>query len=368
MSSTFGKNIHISLAGESHGEALGVIMDGFPAGFRVDMEALSAFLARRAPGQNRFSTPRREADAPKFLSGLLGGVTTGAPILAIIENTNQKSADYAALADIPRPGHADYTAHIKYGGHADARGGGHFSGRLTAPLAVAGGIARQMLSEKGILVFAHIRAIGGVWGEAPAYSPSDIPALSAVAEKEFPAFDDAAAPRMEAEMDAAREAGDSVGGIIEVSVLGLPAGLGAPMFDRVEGRISAAVWGVPAVRGIEFGEGFGAANLRGSENNDAFYYDEDGAVRTRTNHAGGVLGGISTGEPLVFRVGIKPTPSIFKEQESISLSKKEAATLSTKGRHDPCIVPRAVPALEAATSLAVLDLLFDHDMLWKKER
>lgn len=368
MSSTFGKNIHVSVAGESHGEALGVIMDGFPAGFHVDMEALSAFLARRAPGRNQFSTPRKEADAPKFLSGLLNDVTTGAPILAIIENTNTKSADYAALADIPRPGHADYTAHVKYGGFADMRGGGHFSGRLTAPLTVAGGIARQMLFEKGISVFAHIRAIGGVWGEAPAYCESDIPALAAVAEKDFPAFDEVAAPRMEAAIDAAREAGDSVGGSIEVSVLGLPAGLGSPMFARAEGRISSAVWGVPAVRGIEFGEGFGAAHLRGSENNDAFYYDGDGVVRTRTNHAGGILGGITTGEPLVFRVAIKPTPSIFKEQESISLSKKEGATLKIQGRHDPCIVPRAVPVLEAVTALAVLDLLFDHDMCYNKER
>ncbi len=366
MTSSYGKNIRISIAGESHSDGIGVIIDGLPAGFTVDMDALSAFLKRRAPGQNRFSTPRKEADAPQFLSGILENVTTGAPILAVIQNTNTRSSDYAALSDVPRPGHADYTAHVKYGGAADARGGGHFSGRLTAPLAVAGGIARQMLSEKGISVFAHIRAIHGVWGEAPSYAPEDIPALAAICEKPFPVFDDAAGEAMMAEIDAARSLGDSVGGIIEVSVLGLPKGLGAPMFDRAEGRISAAVWGIPAVRGIEFGNGFAAASLFGSENNDAFYYDEAQNVRTRTNHAGGVLGGITTGEPLVFRVVIKPTPSISREQESISLSKKESATLSVSGRHDPCILPRAVPVLEAATALSVLDLLLDHDMCFHK--
>ncbi len=365
MSSTFGKNIKISIAGESHGEALGVIIDGLPAGFAPSMEELSAFLKRRAPGQNRFSTPRKEADAPEFLSGLLNGRTTGAPLMAIIRNTSARSADYNAFRDMPRPGHADFTAEVKYGGFQDARGGGHFSGRLTAPLCIAGGLAKQMLSEKGISVFAHIDSIHGVEGRAPAYTDADIQALRAVAEKDFPSFDDAAGEEMQAEIDKARKEGDSVGGVIRVLVLGLPAGMGAPMFDRVEGRLAHAIFGVPAVRGVEFGNGFAATTLLGSENNDAFGYDENGAVCTRTNRCGGTLGGITTGMPLWFRVAVKPTPSIFRPQESVRLSEKTDETLVIEGRHDPCIVPRAVPVLEAVTSLVLLDMLLDTDKIWK---
>ncbi len=366
MSSTFGKNIKISVSGESHADAIGVIADGFPAGFPINMDALSAFLKRRAPGQNRFSTPRKEGDVPEFLSGLLENVTTGAPVMAIIRNTNTRSKDYDALRDIPRPGHADFAAEVKYGGFQDVRGGGHFSGRLTAPLCIAGGIALQMLKEKGIEIFAHIRCIHGEEGAPPSYTPDEIPALRTIAEKDFPVWDDAAGMRMQAEIDKARLELDSVGGVIEVAAIGLPAGIGAPMFDRLEGKIAAAVFGVPAVRGIEFGSGFAAATLLGSENNDAFYYDTDGTVKTRTNHAGGTLGGISTGMPLVYRVAIKPTPSIAKTQESISLSKKTGATLSVEGRHDPSIVPRAVPVLEAVTALALLDALLDMETIWRK--
>jgi len=365
MSSTFGKNIKISVAGQSHADAIGVILDGLPAGFPVDMDALTAFLKRRAPGQNRFSTPRKEGDAPEFLSGFLENVTTGAPIMAIIRNTNTRSKDYDALRDIPRPGHADYTAEIKYGGFQDVRGGGHFSGRLTAPLCIAGGIALQMLKEKGIEIFAHIRCVHGEEGTPPAYTPDEIPALRQIAEKDFPAWDDKRGARMQAEIDKARLSQDSVGGVIEVAAIGLPAGIGAPMFDRLEGKIASAVFGVPAVRGIEFGNGFAAAALLGSENNDAFYYDTDGTVKTRTNHAGGMLGGISTGMPLVYRVAVKPTPSIAKPQESISLSKKTGAVLSVEGRHDPSIVPRAVPVLEAVTALALLDALLDYKTIWR---
>lgn len=366
MSSTFGNHIRISVAGQSHADAIGVIIDGIPAGFRVDMEALSAFMGRRAPGQNRFSTARKEADAPEFLAGLLENVTTGAPIMAVIRNTNTRSSDYDKLRDVPRPGHADLTAALKYGGFQDVRGGGHFSGRLTAPLCIAGGIALQMLQEKGIEVFSHIRSIRGVEGKAPAYTPEDVPALRAIREKAFPVWDDGQGEKMQAEIDRARQNADSVGGVIETAVFGLPAGLGTPMFSRMEGKIAAAVFGVPAVRGIEFGNGFAAAALCGSENNDAFYYDTDGTVKTRTNRCGGVLGGITTGMPLVFRAAVKPTPSIGREQKSISLSKKEAEALTVTGRHDPCIVPRAVPVLEAVTALAVLDAMYDHDMNWKK--
>ncbi len=366
MSSIFGNHIKISIAGQSHAEAIGVIIDGLPAGFTVDMEALSAFMRRRAPGQNRFSTPRKEADAPEFLSGLVDTVTTGAPVMAVIRNTNTRSADYDALRDVPRPGHADLVAELKYGGFQDVRGGGHFSGRLTAPLCIAGGIALQMLREKGIEVFAHIRSVHGVEGTAPAYSPADLPGLRAIAEKAFPVWDDAAGEKMQAEIDNARTSLDSVGGVIEVVAFGVPAGLGAPMFRRLEGRIAEAAFGVPAVRGIEFGNGFEAAALYGSENNDAFYYDTDGTVKTRTNRCGGTLGGITTGMPLVYRVAIKPTPSIAREQDSIRLSRKENAVLAVRGRHDPCIVPRTVPVMEAVTAIVLLDALCDSDMVWKK--
>ena len=366
MSSCFGENIRVSVAGESHGEALGVIIDGLPAGFQIDMEALSAFMKRRAPGQNRFSTPRKEGDKPEFLSGLRENVTTGAPLLAVIRNTNTRSADYNALRDVPRPGHADFTAEMRYGGFQDARGGGHFSGRLTAPLCIAGGIARQMLLEKGISVFALIKSVHGVEGEMPAYRKEEEDALRKIAEKPFPVWDDAAGEKMQAEIEKARMAEDSVGGVIEIAVLGMPKGIGSPMFDRMECKIASFAFGVPAVRGVEFGNGFDAAKLLGSENNDSFYFDEDGDIKTKTNRHGGLLGGITTGMPLIYRVAIKPTPSIFKEQDSVSLTEKKNTKLSIKGRHDPCIVQRAVPVMEAVTALAVLDALMAPDSIWKK--
>lgn len=326
MASIYGNNIKISIFGQSHSAAIGVTVDGLPAGFAVDMEKLQAFLDRRAPGNSEFSTPRKEADRPEFLSGLVGNVTCGAPLTAVIGNTNTKSADYDNIRDIPRPGHADYTAHMKYGGFEDVSGGGHFSGRLTAPLCIAGGIIMQILESKGISVRAEILEIGGN------------------RENPFAAISEAKAE------------GDSVGGIISCTVTGLPAGIGEPMFDGMENRIAQAVFAIPAVKGIEFGAGFESARMRGSENNDEFYC-EDGAVKTRTNNHGGILGGISSGMPVVFRVCIKPTPSIAKEQRSISYTEKKDAVLSVRGRHDPCIVPRAVPCVEAAAAIAVYDLM-----------
>ena len=364
MSSIFGNHIKVSVAGESHGEAIGVMIEGLPAGFTVDMDALSGFMRRRAPGNNRFSTPRKEGDVPEFLSGLLQNVTTGAPVMAIIRNTNTRSGDYAALSDIPRPGHADMTAQMKYGGFQDVRGGGHFSGRLTAPLCIAGGIALQMLREKGVEVFAHISSIHGVHGCEPEYIAENLPALRRIAEKSFPVWEDAKGEEMQGEIDRAREKRDSVGGVVSVAAMGLPAGLGAPMFSRMEGRIAAAVFGIPAIRGITFGNGFEAADLYGSENNDAFYFDGE-TVKTRTNRCGGVLGGITTGMPLLYSVAVKPTPSIGIEQESVSLSRKEGATLSVSGRHDPCILPRIVPVLEGVTALVLLDTLLDNGSVWK---
>ncbi len=348
MSSSYGENLHIHIFGESHGPTVGVTVEGIPAGERVDLEALQHFLDRRAPGRSAWSTPRKEADVPEFLSGLREGKTCGTPLTAVLRNANTRSGDYDALRDVPRPGHADYTAWVKYGESRDSRGGGHFSGRLTAPLCVAGGICLQLLAKEGITVLSRIAAIGGVWDEG---------ALTAsTAEKAFPTVSDAGGEAMRSAIAAARAEGDSLGGIIECAVLGLPAGLGDPMFDGMENRIAAAVFAVPAVKGIEFGAGFAAAGLRGSENNDAFSV-ENGRIITESNHCGGVLGGITDGMPLTFRAAVKPTPSIARPQRSVDLTTGETVPLTVTGRHDPCIVPRAVPCIEAAAAIAVYDAL-----------
>ena len=352
MSSTYGENLKLSIFGQSHGAAIGMTLDGIPAGLPVDLEELQAFLNRRAPGQNDYSTPRKEEDRPEFLSGVLNGFTCGAPIAAIIRNTNTRSGDYANLKDCPRPGHADYTAQIKYGGFQDPAGGGHFSGRLTAPLCVAGGLCKQWLETRGIRVGAHIAAIAGI-PDTP-FDPM-APQLDRVGT-DFPVLDIDAGEQMRRAVAEARMAQDSVGGIIACAVTGLPAGLGEPMFGGVEGRIAQLVYGIPAVKGVEFGIGFQAANLRGSQNNDP-YRMENGRVITATNHCGGILGGITNGMPLLFRAAIKPTPSISQAQQSVSLSRGEEQALIVKGRHDPCIVHRAVPVVEAAAAIAVFDLL-----------
>ena len=359
MSSTYGENLKLSIFGQSHGAAIGMTLDGIPAGLPVDLEQLQTFLNRRAPGQNDYSTPRREEDRPEFLSGLLDGHTCGAPLAAIIRNTNTRSGDYSNLKDCPRPGHADYTAQVKYGGCQDAAGGGHFSGRLTAPLCIAGGLCKQWLETRGIRVGAHIAAIAGV--EDDAFDPM-CPQLEAV-NTDFPVLKPQAGAKIREAVSAARMSLDSVGGIIECAVTGLPVGLGEPMFGGVEGRIAQIVYGIPAVKGVEFGIGFEAANLRGSENNDPFRM-ENGKVVTATNHCGGILGGITNGMPLLFRAAIKPTPSVSQVQQSVSLSLGENRELVVKGRHDPCIVPRAVPVVEAAAAIAIFDLLLQNG--WKK--
>ena len=358
MSSEFGRKLKVTVFGQSHGKAIGVTVDGFPAGEAIDMEALNAFMARRKPGKSPLSTARKEADAPVFLSGVENGVTCGFPLCAVIENGDQHSKDYDALLDLPRPGHADYTAHVKWGGAADMRGGGHFSGRLTAPLCVAGGIAKQMLARRGIHIGAHLAAVAGIADEPfPLRPTADL--FAAVAAKTFPVLDDRAGAKMQLAILAAREAGDSVGGIIECAVTGLPAGLGGPMFDGVENRLAAALFGIPAVKGVEFGAGFAAAAMFGSANNDPFLLEE-GEIVTATNHAGGILGGITNGMPVTFRLGIKPTPSIGKPQRTVSLSRMEEAELVIHGRHDPCVAHRAVPVAEAVAALTVLDLLLEE--------
>ena len=331
MASVFGNNLKISIFGQSHSEAIGVTIDGLPAGIEIHMDKLQEFMNRRAPGNSRYTTKRKEADKPEFLSGLVDNVTCGAPLTAVIRNTNQHSNDYDNLKDTPRPGHADYTAHVKYGGHEDLRGGGHFSGRLTAPLCVAGGIVKQILEAKGITVSADISEIGG--------------------KKE----------NFYEEIEKAMAEGDSVGGIISCKIEGVPVGVGDPIFDGIENRIALAVFGIPAVKGIEFGAGFEAARMKGSENNDT-YLVENGEIHTRSNNAGGISGGISNGNDITFNVAVKPTPSISREQDSISYSKMENVKLEVKGRHDPCIVLRAVPCVEAAAAVAIYDLLLSAIM------
>ena len=357
MSSEFGKILKVSVFGQSHGTAIGVNIDGLPAGEAIDLEELQRFLDRRRPGKNKLSTARNEGDAPEILSGLENGKTCGAPLCAIIRNSDQHSGDYAELADKPRPGHADYTAWVKWKGHADMRGGGHFSGRLTAPLCVAGGIAKQILARRGVYVGAHLGSVGTVCDEHfPLFPTREL--FEEIAAKPFPALDDASGARMQDVILAAKNVLDSVGGVIECAAIGLPAGLGDPMFDGVENRLAAALFGIPAVKGVEFGEGFTAPCLHGSQNNDAFAV-EDGRIVTTTNHAGGILGGITTGMPVLLRAAFKPTPSIGQIQKTVSLSAKENADLQIHGRHDPCIAHRAVPVVEAVTATVLLDLLLE---------
>ena len=357
MSSQLGNHCKISIFGQSHSKAIGVNIDGLPAGEAIDWDEILAFMARRAPGQGPHSTPRKEADLPIVLSGLVEGYTCGAPLCAIIENNDTRSKDYEALRDLPRPSHADYTAFIKYGKYHDIRGGGHFSGRLTAPLCFAGAIAKQLLARRGVSVGAHIAAIGSV-ADAP-FDPVNLTPdqLLGPGGKSFPTIQESAGNAMLAQIEEARLAQDSLGGLVECAALGLPAGLGEPMFDGVENRLAAALFGIPALRGVEFGTGFAAATMRGSQHNDPFIPGPYGSLRTTSNHHGGVLGGITTGMPLVVRCAFKPTPSISQPQGSVSLTSGQAKTLVIEGRHDPCIVPRAVPVVEAVTALVLLDLL-----------
>ena len=356
MSSTYGENLKLTIFGQSHGAAIGMTLDGIPAGLPVDFEELQVFLNRRAPGQNNWSTPRKEEDRPEFLAGILDGFTCGAPIAAVIHNTNTRSGDYANLKDCPRPGHADYTAQIKYGGFQDAAGGGHFSGRLTAPLCIAGGLCKQWLAERGIRIAARIAAIAGVTDDSAVDWLN--PPLDLIGA-DFPVLSPEAGQRMRDRIAEARMECDSIGGIIECHITGVPAGLGEPMFGGVESRIAQIVYGVPAVKSVEFGIGREAAALLGSQCNDAFTV-ENGRVSTLTNHAGGILGGITNGMPIVFRAAIKPTPSISQPQQSVSLSRAQEQELIVKGRHDPCIVPRAVPVMEAAAAIAMFDLILGN--------
>ena len=338
MSSIYGKNLKVTLFGESHGPAIGCVLDGFPANFTPDLEKVKAFMARRAPGSQPGSTQRAESDAFEILSGLFNDKTCGTPITAVIKNSDAHSKDYSKLSDLMRPGHADYTMNVKTGGANDYRGGGHSSGRIMAGLCFSGALAIQYLESKGIEVKGRIVSIGS--------------------QKNEPDSNDILSPEAKAVIEAARAEGDSVGGLIECEITNLPVGLGEPIFDGVENRIAQAIFGIPAVKGIEFGSGFAGATTKGSVNNDSFTV-KDGKIETTTNNHGGSLGGMTSGMPIVFRVAIKPTPSISKPQKSVSLSKQTEEELVIEGRHDACIVPRALPVVEAMAALVALDLLLD---------
>jgi len=332
---SFGKNFKFTIFGQSHSEAIGAIIEGMPSGFEPDLQALSAFMQRRAPGNSKLTTPRKELDSVRFISGLFEGKTCGAPIAAAIFNENTRSSDYSAIKDTPRPGHADFTSMKKFGDSRDYTGGGQFSGRLTAPLCIAGGLAIQALSQIGIAINARATSIGGKTGEA----------------------------EMEEAILSAKDDGDSVGGVIECVAKGVPVGLGEPMFGSVESLISQSVFAIPAVKGIEFGNGFGCADILGSENNDEFDFEGDKVV-TKTNNHGGILGGITSGMPIVFRVAMKPTPSIAKRQQTVDMKRKEITEIEIAGRHDPCIVPRAIVCIEAACAVVIYDLVLEANK-WK---
>lgn len=360
MASVFGNVIHLSIFGQSHSPAIGCSLDGLPAGIELDLDALQRFLDRRAPGRSDTATMRREADAPEFIAGVTDGRTDGAPLAAIIRNADTRSGDYAGLRRVPRPGHADFPARIKYRNMHDVAGGGHFSGRLTAPLCVAGGIALQALEGCGVRVAAHIANLGpeGIPDEPLNPMEADPGQLAAIASHELPCIDADAASRMREAILSARSELDSIGGVVECAAYGMPTGVGDPMFDGIENRIARIAFGIPAVKGVDFGAGFGAAYLKGSENNDA-YRMVGGAVRTETNRAGGILGGITTGAPVVWQMAVKPTPSIGRAQRSVDMDEGADTELTVRGRHDPCIVPRAVPVAEAACALALLDALLE---------
>ncbi len=351
-----GEKLTVTVFGQSHAPAIGMVLDGLPAGVRVDQEQLLAFMARRAPGQGSFTTARKEADVPEFLSGLVENVSCGAPVCAVIRNSDTRSRDYSQFLSVPRPSHADYPARIRFGKDYDIRGGGQFSARLTAPLCIAGGIALQWLEKRGISVGAHIAAIAGI--EDVSFDPVSVSARDflRVRENGFPVLEPEAGKAMLAAIAEAREAGDSVGGIVECVAVGLPVGLGDALFGGLESALGAALFGIPAVKGVSFGSGFESAGLKGSRNNDP-YVLRDGRVVTSSNHAGGIAGGMTTGMPLICTAAFKPTPSIGLPQKSVNLDTMEETELVISGRHDHCVVPRAVPVVEAVTALVLMDRL-----------
>ncbi len=360
MSSHWGNLLTISLFGESHGPGIGVVIDGLPSGHLLDLDDIQTFMQRRAPGRTAWSTPRQEKDEPEILSGLFEGYTTGTPLTAVIRNTDTRSGDYQELRIKPRPGHADLTGMVRYEGYNDPRGSGHFSGRLTAPLTFAGAVCRQILKQRRIEIVSHILEIAGIRDLPLDTVAPDVAALAALAEKPLPVLSDTVSEAMQAAVLEAKNNLDSVGGIVETMIVGLPAGIGDPIFDGIESRLGSILFAIPAVKGVEFGDGFAVTKRKGSTNNDSPVF-AGSAIRFATNHGGGADGGISNGMPITFRVGFKPTASISREQQTINLMTKKSDTLVVHGRHDPCIVTRAVPVVEAAAAIAALDMLLEAE-------
>ena len=356
MSGMWGNKLKISIFGESHGAGIGITIDGLPSGVKIDMEEVLKEMARRAPGKSRLSTARKEGDKPEILSGFFEGKTTGTPLCAVIRNSDQHSKDYGKLKDLMRPGHADYPGYIRYKGFNDYRGGGHFSGRITAPLVFAGAVCKQILTSRGINIGAHVKSIGQVYDKGFAEVELTKELLDSLKVNELPLLCPEKEELMRNTILEARSDCDSVGGTIECTVIGINAGIGNPFFDSVESTLAHLMFSVPAVKGIEFGRGFEMSELRGSQCNDEYYYEGD-EVKTYTNNNGGITGGITNGMPILFKVGIKPTPSIAKKQRTIDIAEKKDSELVIEGRHDPCIVQRAVPVIEAVTAIGILDLI-----------
>ena len=366
MSSMWGKNLKISVFGESHGSEIGVVIDGLEPGFEIDLEEVERQMDRRKPGKNKMSTARKEDDKANIVSGFFEGKTTGTPLCATIKNKDRKSADYTQIRDNFRPGHADYTGFMRYKGFNDYRGGGHFSGRLTAPIVFAGAICRQILEKKGIKIVSHIKSIRNIEDRSFDYTDIDKNLIEKLSYSNFPLIDGHLEDSMKDEILKARENLDSVGGRIECAVVGIDAGIGSPIFDSVESVISSMMFSIPAVKGIEFGEGFDISRLYGSESNDEMYVDNEGKILSYTNNNGGVIGGITNGMPIVFTVAIKPTPSISSKQRTVNVADLRSyengdvknTEIEVNGRHDPCIVQRAVSVIESAAAIAVLDMLY----------
>lgn len=356
MSGMWGNKLKVSIFGESHGAGIGITIDGLPSGIEIDMEEVLKEMARRAPGKSKLSTARKEGDQPEILSGFFEGKTTGTPLCAVIRNSDQHSKDYGKLKDLMRPGHADYPGFIRYNGFNDYRGGGHFSGRITAPLVFAGAVCKQILNIKGINVGAHVKSIGTIYDKSFDEVELTKELLDNLKINELPLLCSEKEEMMRNAILEARSDCDSVGGTIECTVIGIDAGVGNPFFDSVESTLAHLMFSVPAVKGIEFGKGFKMSELRGSQCNDEYYYDGD-KVKTYTNNNGGITGGITNGMPILFKVGIKPTPSIAKKQRTIDIEEKKESELIIEGRHDPCIVQRAVPVIEAVTAIGILDLV-----------
>lgn len=356
LSGMWGNNIKISIFGESHGSAIGINIDNLPCGFTLDMKEITREMKRRAPGNNNLSTLRKEDDEPEILSGYFEGKTTGTPLCAIIRNKDNKSKDYSKIKNVVRPGHGDYTGFVKYNGFNDYRGGGHFSGRITAPLVFAGAICKQILREEEIEIVAHIQSIGEIKDKSFLDCDVDKELINSLKYGEFPLINKNLEDKMKNEILNARKEGDSVGGVIECMILGVAEGIGSPFFDSVESTLAHLIFSVPAVKGIEFGRGFDITKIKGSKSNDEYYLDEK-KIKTKTNNNGGISGGITNGMPIIFRVAIKPTPSIYKEQSTVDIRTMEETTLKIEGRHDPCIVQRALPVIEGVSAIGILDLI-----------